>query len=149
MATAVRNQIASPTRHEPLVDVQRLRSELSRFFDRWDDVPTLFDGAFTPLADVEETGDAYVVDIELPGIKKGDVDVTMEGRRLVVSGERKEKERTGVLRRRTRSVGRFRYEIVLPGNVDQDAVTANLDEGVLTIRVPKSTGERSRHIKLN
>ena len=62
----------------------------------------------------------------------------MEGRRLTVSGERKEKERVGILRRRTRSVGQFHYEVVLPGAVDEDAVSASLDGGVLTVRVPEA-----------
>jgi HSP20 family protein len=100
------------------------------------------------LADVEETDDAYVIEIELPGVKKGDIEIAMEGRRLTVSGERKEKERAGVLRRRTRSVGRFHYEVVLSGEVDESDVSASLDGGVLTIRVPKRESDRPRRIQV-
>ena len=64
----------------------------------------------------------------------------------MVTGERKERERVGILRRRTRTVGRFHYEVLLPGEVDEEAVEASLHEGVLTVRVPKPLSERPRRI---
>jgi HSP20 family protein len=94
------------------------------------------------LADVEETDDAYLVEIELPGVKRDDVSVEVAGRRLTVSGERKERERVGILRRRTRAVGRFHYEVVLPGDVEEEGVSASMDEGVLTLRVLKAASGR-------
>jgi HSP20 family protein len=59
-------------------------------------------------------------------------------------GERKERERKGILRRRTRSVGRFRYEIVLPGPVNEDGVSAALDDGVLMLVIPKTATDGDR-----
>ena len=104
---------------------------------------------FTPPADVEESDDAYLVDIELPGVRKQDLDIEIAGRRLTVRGERKEKERVGILRRRERTVGRFRHEVKLPGKVDEDGIVASLDEGVLTVRVPKPESERPRWIEVH
>ena len=72
----------------------------------------------TPLADVEEADDAYVIEVELPGLDKKTFGHLDGGRRLTITGERKEKERVGILRRRTRSVGRFEFDIQLPGDVD-------------------------------
>jgi HSP20 family protein len=69
-------------------------------------------------------------------VKRQDVSVELSGRRLVVTGERKERERSGVLRRRGRAVGRFRHEVVLPGEVDVEGVSAHLDEGVLSVKIP-------------
>jgi HSP20 family protein len=57
-------------------------------------------GPWLPAADVSETDDAYVVEIELPGVKRDDVDVELNGNELVVTGELKEQERKGLLRRR-------------------------------------------------
>ena len=111
----------------------------------WDDLFSRI-GAFTPLADVEETDDAYVTEIELPGIGSDDLSVEVAGRRLTVSGERKEKERVGILRRRTRTVGRFHYEVLLPGDVDEENVQASLEAGVLTVRIPKPESQRPRRI---
>ena len=98
---------------------------------------------------MEEVDDAYLVEVELPGVKRDDVSVEVAGRRLTVSGERKERERVGILRRRTRTVGRFHYEVVLPGEVAEDDVSAGMDEGVLTVRVPKAASERPRRIPIN
>lgn len=77
-------------------------------------------------------------------MKKQDITIEARGRRITVSGERKEKEREGLLRRRTRTVGRFLHEVALPGEVDEEGIEASLDEGVLTVRVPKAQSERER-----
>jgi HSP20 family protein len=131
-----------------LVELERLHSELSRLLESFWRLPSILNDAFTPLADVEETDDAYVVELELPGVKKDDIEISIGGRRLVVTGERRERERRGFLRHRTRSVGRFHYEVNLPGTVEEDEVTANLDEGVLTVRLPKPASDRRRRIPL-
>jgi HSP20 family protein len=102
-----------------------------------------------PPADVEETDDAYLVDIELPGVRKQDLDIEIAGRRLTVHGDRKEKQRAGILRRRERTVGRLDYEVTLPGNVEEDGIVANLADGVLTVRVPKPESERPRRIAVH
>lgn len=136
---------------DPLSEMTALNHRLRRFLDDWDQFPSLLASiderhGFTPLADVEETDDAYLVEIELPGVKRGDIDATLTGRQLTVTGERKEKERAGILRRRTRVTGRFHYEVTLPA-ADPDAeVTAGYDDGVLTVRVPKPEADRPRRI---
>lgn len=90
--------------------------------DSWRQLPELFGDGFRPLADVEETAGTYLVETELPGIRRDDVDIEIAGRRVTVRGERKEKERSGILRKRERIVGRFTCEVTLPGPVDEDAV---------------------------
>ena len=148
MALPVRRDEAEVTRWDPFSELSRLNQQLQRYVERWSDLPSLT-GGFTPLADVEETDDAYLVEIELPGVKRDDVSVEVTGRRLTVSGERKERERAGILRRRTRTVGRFHYEVVLPGDVEDEGVSASMDEGVLTVRVPKPASERPRRIPIS
>jgi HSP20 family protein len=103
---------------------------------------------WSPLADVEESDDAYTVEVEVPGVARDDIDVQLDARRLTVPGEVKDKQRTGVLRRRTRRVGRFAYSVTLPTEVDADGVTARLHDGVLTIRVPKPETMRPRRIAI-
>ena len=105
--------------------------------------------SWAPLADVEETDDAYVVEIDLPGVKRDEIDIQLTDRQLTVSGELKEKERTGVLRRRTRRVGQFHYSVTLPAEADADKVTAHLDDGVLTVRVPKPEQVKPRRIEIS
>ena len=135
-------------RWDPFQELQQIQRQFAQVFQAWPGFDGGTDADFSPPVDVEETPDAYVVDLELPGVKKGDVNIELVGRRLVVSGERKEKERKGVLRRRTRAVGTFRYEIVLPSAVDEDGVAASLNDGVLAILVPKTAAERPRQISV-
>ena len=146
MALPVRTERTDPTRWDPLTEVRNVLSQLSRLPDTWEE-RVARDG-FTPRADVEETDDAYVIEVEVPGVNKKDIEVSVAGRRPTITGERKERERVGVLRRRTRRVGRFEYDIQLPGDVDDQGVGAELADGVLTVRVPKATTERARRIEI-
>jgi len=148
MALPVRRG-TDPVRLDPANEFDRITQQLSELFQQQWPVPTVLrpDG-FTPMADVEETADAYLLEIELPGIKKKDIDIEIDGRRLVISGERPEHRRTGWLRRQTRSWGRFRYEVVLGAELDQDGVEATLQDGVLRVRVPKSSTGHGRHIEV-
>ena len=104
---------------------------------------------WAPSADVEEAEDAYMIEIELPGVPRDDVDVQLVDRVLTVSGEVKEKERTGILHRRTRRVGRFHYAVTLPAEVDAENVDARLHDGVLAVRVPKSASAQPRRIAIS
>jgi HSP20 family protein len=100
--------------------------------------------AFAPPVDIEETDDAYVIEADLPGVKREDIDLELEGNELQVSGEIKQRE--GKFRRRTRRVGRFELRVALPDRVDGGAVNAKLDHGVLTVRVPKAEKAHRRKI---
>jgi HSP20 family protein len=62
----------------------------------------------------------------------------MADRELVISGEFKERERTGMLRRGTRRTGQFEYRTVLPSEINAEGVDAKLSEGVVSIKVPKA-----------
>lgn len=77
-----------------------------------------------PAVDVEETEEAYIVEAELPGVRKEDVSVELIGSELTITGDAREKERTGVVRRRTRRSGRFAYWITLPEPVDPGGIDA-------------------------
>jgi len=99
-------------------------------------------------ADIEEADDAYVVELDLPGVKPGDVDVEVRENELRVSGEIKESERKGILRRQMRRVGQFEHVVALPGEVDPDKVEAKLSDGVLTVRLGKSQVRKPRHVEI-
>jgi HSP20 family protein len=103
---------------------------------------------WVPPVDIEETDDAYVVEAEIPGVTRRDVDIELVGDELTISGEIKEKERKGILRRQTRKVGRFELRVMLPDQVDPSGVEASLDSGVLTVRVPKAQRAERRKIEV-
>ena len=98
--------------------------------------------------DIEDTNDAYLVEVELPGVSPEDVSVDWSDRQLTISGEIKEKVRTGLLRKQTRRYGAFDYTVTLPGQVDGENIEATLTNGVLTVRVPKADNARSRRIEV-
>ncbi|EIV93443.1 Hsp20/alpha crystallin family protein [Frankia sp. QA3] len=104
-------------------------------------------GAALPV-DIEETDDAYVVELELPGVRREDVSIDLRDNELHVSGEIRERERTGVVRRQSRRVGRFEHRITLPGEVDTEGVSASLADGVLTVSLPKARRSQQRHIEI-
>ena len=103
---------------------------------------------WSPEVDVEETDDAYVLEAELPGVERKDVDIELAGNELTISGEVKAKERAGVVRRQTRRSGRFEYWVTLPKAVKPDEIEASLKSGVLTGRVPKAESAQRRKIEL-
>ena len=146
MSLSVPSTPRTTVRWDPFRELDQLYERMNHLWETG--VGT--DGAdrWVPLADIEETDDAYLVELELPGVKKDDVDIEINGRELTVTGEIKEKERDGILRRRTRKVGEFTYSVTLPMEIDDDNISADLDSGVLTIRVPKSLKGKSRHISI-
>ncbi|MFI0821261.1 Hsp20/alpha crystallin family protein [Streptomyces sp. NPDC021098] len=119
---------------------------MNRFLEATGTAPAV--RAFPPLADLRETDDAYVVEAELPGIKREDIDVEISQRELCVSGEYGEREREGVLRRGTRRTGRFEYRALLPADVMADEIKATLVDGVLTVTVPKAQAAKPQHIEI-
>src|ERR1700730_5762224 len=96
------------------------------------------DGAWLPAADIVETDSAYVIEVELPGVRREDVDVNLNGNELVVTGEVKERKREGLFRRRTRRVGEVEVRGTLPGLLGGRDLGASLGHGLLTLYVPKA-----------
>ncbi|MFS8479632.1 MAG: Hsp20/alpha crystallin family protein [Micromonosporaceae bacterium] len=103
---------------------------------------------FAAPADIEETDDAYIVDIEVPGVRREDVNVELRDRELHITGEIKDRERTGTFLRRERRTGRFEHVMTLPGDIDPQKVEANLSGGVLTVRVAKARPSQARRIEV-
>jgi HSP20 family protein len=106
------------------------------------------DAPWMPLADLSETDSAYVVEIDLPGVNKDQIDIQLNDRELVVTGRIEEQER-GRRHRQTRRTGRFEFRAVLPGEVKADDVRAELHDGVLTVTVPKAQEAKPRHIDIS
>jgi HSP20 family protein len=131
---------------QPWRDLDDLRDQLMQAM--WPSALIDPDLAFVPAVDVEETEDAWIVEAELPGVSEKDVTVELHDTELVISGEIKERERHGVLRRRERRVGRFEYRVELPYVGDGDNVDATLDHGVLTVRVPKPEAAQRRQVEI-
>ncbi len=103
-----------------------------------------------PNFDIEETDQAYLLSVDLPGVKKEDVKVDLSENILTISGERKyehESKEKGATRYE-RSYGQFQRSFTLPASIEVDKVEANLEDGVLRIALPKSEKAKSRPIQV-
>jgi HSP20 family protein len=101
-----------------------------------------------PKFDIEETEEAWIVEADLPGVKRKDMDVEVRDGELLVTGEIKERERVGILRHRTRQTGKFEIRVALPGDVDPEQVDASLDDGVLVVEIPKPERVKPRRVEV-
>ncbi|MBX3183470.1 MAG: Hsp20/alpha crystallin family protein [Polyangiaceae bacterium] len=103
--------------------------------------------AFVPSFDVKETAEGFVLTADLPGVKPEDVEVSVNGNLLTVSGKRQVEERKEgeSFHQIERSYGSFRRLFTLPDNVSPD-VEAQLRDGVLTLTVPKRPESKPRQI---
>jgi HSP20 family protein len=136
------------SRFDPFEELRHVEQQLARAIQSLGVEPP-FEREFVPVADIEETDDAFLIELELPGIKKSAIDIEVANRRVVITGERQERQRTGVVRRRNRIEGRFRYEVMLNADVDEDHVQAALDDGVLSVKIPKSKADHPRRIEVH
>ncbi|GAA3707487.1 Hsp20/alpha crystallin family protein [Zhihengliuella alba] len=148
MALPVLRSNSTPERWDPFREIEDLYTQMGHWMDSTFGRSDQSTAGWAPLADVSETDDAYLVEVELPGVKREDVSIELSGQDLVVAGELKEQEREGTLRHRTRRTGRFSYRVRLAEAVDADAVSATLNDGVLRIRVPKSEAVKPRRIAI-
>ncbi|MGA9116986.1 MAG: Hsp20/alpha crystallin family protein [Bacteroidota bacterium] len=106
--------------------------------------------AWNPPVDVAEQEDGYVVMMELPGVRREDVKITMRENVLTVTGEKKqEKESRASGRSRVeRSYGAFQRSFSLPGSVRPDGGEASFADGVLSIRLRKPEEAKPRQIEV-
>jgi HSP20 family protein len=105
------------------------------------------DMPWAPLAELRESDDAYVVNVELPGVQKDQIDIQVQDRELIISGEITDTG-NGRRHRSSRRTGRFEYRTYLPGDIKADQVSATVSDGVLNVTVPKSEAAKPRHIEV-
>ena len=129
--------------------LQDLQDEFERLFH----LPTLTASAsvpWVPALDVLEEKDSYVVHVELPGINKEDVKLSLEQGALTITGERKRetKNETVEAYHLERFQGRFQRTIRLPESIAADQVKAQYKDGVLTVTLPKREEAKPRQIDI-
>lgn len=128
---------------DPIVDLDSMWNQMSRLFDLT--AAPAAGHAWMPLAEEQETADAYLVRAELPGIPRQNINVEMDGNDLFVTGELDEEHQGKVLSRRS---GRFLYRTTLPAGIDGEKIEADLSDGILTVRVPKTQQATRRRIQI-
>lgn len=137
-----------PQSERSIPDLRReMDSLLSNFFrhsrEDW--------GGWTPPTDLYETAGAYTVEMELPGFRRDEIEVTVERGVLSVSGGRSVRSGDGgaSYHLRERPAGRFSRRFSLPASIDAEGVEAAIDGGILRIRIPKAEEARPRRIEVS
>jgi len=131
-----------------------LRDEIDRLFEspltEWARASNLLSG-WTPALDIYEDKDNLFVKVELPGMKREGIDVSLHEGGLSISGERKSEQthEDADVYRAERFVGRFQRTVTLPTPVAADKVKAQYKDGILTITLPKTEESKPKHIDVN
>ena len=128
--------------------VRMIRDMMS--FDPFGGLVAPLSEMFAPDIEIKETKDAYVLKADLPGVRDEDLDVSITGNRITVSGKREEEERQEDDRyfAYERSYGAFSRSFVMPEGADVDKVKAELKAGVLHISVPKRVEMQARKVEI-
>lgn len=119
---------------------------------RWDPframAPMMAEREWIPAFEVREDKDAFHFKADLPGIKREDLDVSLTGNRLVIAGKREAEKETkeDTFYAYERSYGSFKRIFTLPEGIDAEHVTSELENGVLTLVVPKKAEAQAKKI---
>jgi len=144
MVVAKRKQDKGMTVWQPFNEMEEMGRQFEDVFGRpflpglWRRVSSE-EAAWTPAIDVIEKEDKFLVKVELPGVKEEDVDVSVSGDMLTISGEKKtesEVKKKGYYFSES-SYGSFSRSVTMPSTVDAGKIAANYDKGVLEITLPK------------
>ncbi|MCU0440980.1 MAG: Hsp20/alpha crystallin family protein [Bacteroidia bacterium] len=101
---------------------------------------------FTPRTDIIETANVYELHLSLPGVRKEDIQIEMDGDRLLISGERKlHSERNEDKYHLVESFyGKFSKSFTLPEHAQKEAIEATMVDGILTVKVPKNEAKPAK-----
>jgi len=128
--------VVASIRWDPLQDLLALHERLNR-------LAGADEAGWMPLVDVSESADLYVITVEVAGLSREDIQIVVQDGKLTLKGERRAGDvRALRFERVERGHGRFVRTFVLPDTVDASSVAADLQNGVLTIAIPKVSGRR-------
>lgn len=141
-------------RYDPFRDLRTLQEEVNRLFST--NLSRAFDdegigrGAWAPSVDIYENKDNIVLEAELPGMKQEDFDLSIENNVITLRGERKfeKTDETDNYHRVERSYGSFTRSFTLPQTVSAEGATAEYNNGVLRVMLPKKEETKSRRIQV-
>lgn len=142
------------TRYRPFDSVLAVPRQLDRWMNEAFGDMQLGTGenlrTWFPVTDVSETPEHLTLRLEVPGLSREDIKLSVERNTLTVRGEKRQESATENenFYRSERSYGAFERSFALPGHVDADAVKASLENGVLTIRFPRREEAKAREIEI-
>lgn len=131
----------------PWSGFRALEKELDRIFGGEHPISS---GTWAPAVDFHESKDAYVIEADLPGLKREDIEVTVVNDVVTLKGERKSEseQKEGGYHCVERRYGRFERSFRLPSGVDTTKVTAHFEQGVLKVTLPKPETAKPKQIEV-
>lgn len=141
-------------KYDPFREVRTLQDEVNRLFTTafpaGDGREDMTGGAWYPKVDIFENGDNLVLEVELPGMKRDDFELSFENNVLSLKGERKfeKKDEGDNYHRVERAYGSFTRSFTLPPTVTADGAKADFENGVLRIRLPRREETKARKIEI-
>ncbi len=141
---------SSTTRWDPFDDMKRMQERLNRLFGEEERSDMMDIDTMSPLVDIKEKDDNIVVTTDLPGVDKKDVDIDIRDNKIWISAnthKEAEEEKEGYLMKE-RTYSRFARAFNLPSAVNEEEAKAKLEDGVLTITLPKSEIEEKHRIMI-
>ncbi len=152
MKWPMRRSFSGPARWDPFEEIRRTQERLNQLFEDFMPMEEWGGGkVYTPAIDIKEEDDKLVVTTDLPGINKEDVQINLKEDILEIgakTGKEKETEEEGYLRRE-RAYTQFYRAVRLPASVKEEGSTAKMENGVLTITLPKmQLGEPAKKITI-
>jgi len=145
------------TRYTPMYNLSQLHREVDQLFDDFFGHTRMTErngdaqSVWSPVVDLRENDEAYMIHMDLPGLSKGDVQIIFENGLLQISGERRNAHAntSDQVHRLERWHGRFFRSFTLGQNVQVDKITATFQDGVLNVVVPKVEESKPRTIKVS
>jgi len=136
-------------------DILNMQREINRMFDGFfrggvQDDGSLVTSTWSPATDITELANEYQEKLELPGVSKDDVKITMRDNILTIQGEKKQEKETkdSNYHRVERSYGSFQRSFTLPSGVRSDKIEASYKGGILTITLPKADEAKPKQIEV-
>ena len=134
----------------PFGELERMRQQMERLFEDVMAPHQRTQAGVFPLTNLTEDKDNYYIRAELPGVSGDELNIQITANNLAISGERKIAAEEGVkYHRREREAGTFSRMIGLPGEVDTNKVDANMENGILTVVVPKAEIAKPKQITVS
>ncbi|AAM31115.1 Hsp20/alpha crystallin family protein [Methanosarcina mazei] len=147
MRWPAKRSFSGPARWDPFEEIKRTQERLNQLFEDFMPMEEWGGGkVYTPAIDIKEEDDKLLVTTDLPGINKEDVEINLKEDMLEISaksGKEKESEEEGYLRRE-RAYTQFYRAVRLPSSVREEGACAKMDNGVLTIMLPKAKIEEPK-----
>ena len=136
----------------PWSSLREMERELSRVFnDYYGENTDVFNSAWVPQVDLSESEEEYVLEADLPGLKREDVELVCVDNTVHIKGERKHEmeEEKGGYHRTERRYGAFQRSFDIPGGFAGDKVSASFQDGVLTVHLPKREECKPKQIRVD